>query len=80
MLVRNFILIFLKLSLNYLFNQVNGYIHIIACLLRPDNTAFYRDCHLNLLSVFLNAQRYMYFCVLGEVTFPACQSSIPLRC
>ena len=55
MLVHDFILIFLKLSLNYLFNQIDGYIHIIAYLLGTDNVTFHRDRYLDLLAILLNA-------------------------
>ena len=57
MLVRNFILLFLKLPFNDLLHQINGDIHIIARLLRSDDASFYRDRHLNFLPVLLNAQR-----------------------
>ena len=47
------LLVFTKLTLNYLFNQIDGYIHIIAYLLGTDDVSFYRNGNLNFLSFFL---------------------------
>ena len=55
LLVNDLVLVFTKLTLNYLFNQIDGYIHIIAYLLGTDNVTFHRDRYLDLLAILLNA-------------------------
>ena len=55
LLVNDLVLVFTKLTLNYLLNQIDGYIHIIAYLLGTDNVTFHRDRYLDLLAILLNA-------------------------
>ena len=64
-----FVFIFAKLSFNNLFYKINGYIHIIAGLLRADNVSFYRNGHFNLLTFFFHTECYDNFCFRSEIPF-----------
>ena len=48
-------LVLAKLTLDNLFDQVNGYIHIITFLFGADNSAFDRDRNFDFLTLSLNA-------------------------
>ena len=54
-LIDQLILIFLKLPLDDLFHQIDGYIHIAADLLGTNDITLHRDRHFYLLPVLLNA-------------------------
>ncbi len=41
-------------DVQYFFNQIDGYIHIIAYLFGTDNFLSHRDCYLDFLSFFFN--------------------------
>ena len=73
MLCNQFIFIFLQLSFNDLLHQVDGNIHVVACLLRADDTALHRDRHFNLLPFLLHAQGHDHFRIRGEVFFQFAQ-------
>ena len=68
-LVDQFIFVFAKLSLDDFFYQVNGYVHIRTNFFRTNDASFHRNRNLDLLTVFLRAQRNMYFCRIGKVSF-----------
>src|SRR5699024_869064 len=53
------VLIFAKLAFNDFLHEINGYVHIIACLLRADDTAFDGDRDLDFLAPFLHAESYV---------------------
>ena len=63
------VLVFAELSLDDLLHEIDGYVHIIACLLRADDIALDRDRHLDLLTSFLHAECYDDFCFRSEVPF-----------
>ena len=44
------VFVFAELAFNDLLYKIDGYIHVIACLLRADNVPFYGDCHLDFLA------------------------------
>ena len=53
-LVHDLVLVFPKLTLDNLFYQINGYIHIVADLLRTDNASLHGNRNLDLLSFFFH--------------------------
>ena len=64
--VNDLCLIFLDLTLDNFFNEINRYIHIAGILLSSDNAAFNRNRNLYFLTSFLYAQCNLYFQVSGE--------------
>lgn len=72
-LVNEFVFVLTKLAFDDLFYQVNGYVHITAGFFGTDNATLNRDGNLDLLFVFLYAERYDDFCIRNEV-----RSSFPI--
>ena len=68
-LCNQFVFVFAELAFNDLLHEINGYVHIIACLLRADDTAFDGDRDLDFLAPFLHAESYDDFCFRSEVPF-----------
>ena len=52
--INDFIFVFTKLTFDDFFNQVNGYIHIIAYLFGSDDISFHRDRYFDFLSFFFD--------------------------
>ena len=63
------VFIFTELTLDHLFYQVNGYVHVIACLLGTNDIALHRDRDLDLLPFLLHTERYDDFRFRSEIPF-----------
>ena len=67
MLVDDLLLVLLQLTLNDLFHQIDGYVHVIADLLRTDNISLDRYRYFYFLPVSLDRQSDNALCVLREI-------------